>query len=109
MISSPGVFVCGKNRSVLHGFFLAGAEFAHQPHEGVVEAVDDPFLQRNDGVVGDADMFRACFGATANDVAQAGTTLVLDLLDPIVGIEGVHVEAGETRHEARAGEVLVLF
>ena len=64
-----GVLFEERTDSVLGDFFFAGAEFAHQPHEGVVEAIDDPFLQRNDGVVGDADVFRACFGAATGDVA----------------------------------------
>ena len=104
-----GFFVWRKNDSVLGDFFFAGAEFAHQPHQRIVEAVDDPFLQRNDGVVGDADVFRACFGAATGDVAQARSALVLDFLNAVVGVEGVHVKAGQAHHESGTGEVLLGF
>ena len=81
-------------------------QFSHQPHQWVVEAVDHSFLQRDDGVVGDVDVLGARFGTAAGDVAQARAALVLDLLDAIVGIEGVHVETGQAHHESGTGEVL---
>ena len=52
-------------------------------------------------------MFRACFGAATGDVAQARATLVLDFLNAVVGVEGVHVKAGQAHHESGTGEVLL--
>ena len=99
-----------SNDELLDRCFLPGIarlELSHQPHQRIVEAIDDPFLQRDDGVVGDVDVFGARFGAAAGDVAQAGAALVLDLLDAVVGVEGVHVETGEAHHESWTGEVLL--
>ena len=41
------------------------------------------------------------------DVAQAGTALVFDFLNAVVGVEGVHVKAGQAHHESGTGEVLL--
>ncbi len=51
---------------------LAGAgDGPEDPRDRIVELVDDPFLERNDRVVGDVDVFGADLGAALGDVAVA--------------------------------------
>ncbi len=44
-------------------------QFIQNHSDGIVELVDNPFLQRNDRVVRNRDVFRADLGAAFGDVA----------------------------------------
>src|SRR5581483_3972199 len=77
----------------------------HSPREArdrIVAAVDHPLLQRNDGVVGDADVLRTHIGAAFRDVAIADACLVFHEVDAVPSVEWMHLERGEAREEARA-------
>src|SRR5690606_41827191 len=57
------------------------------PLQGIVEAVDDPLLQRDDRIVGDRDVLRADDRAALRDVAEADARGLLEFLDAIFGVE----------------------
>src|SRR5262245_548945 len=71
--------------------FVAG-ELSPEPQDGVVILVDDPFLERNDGVVGDVDAFGADLGAALGDVAQANPHVAADQFRAVDVVEGMHLE-----------------
>ena len=48
-----------------------GVALADQPRQRIIELIDYALLQRNNGIVGDGDAFRANFGAAFGDVAVA--------------------------------------
>src|SRR2546429_3685808 len=89
-----------RNRSGLAGLLGAGLgpradaeQLAPHDRDRIVEPVDDTLLERDDAVVGDADVLGAHLGAAPRDVAQPGAEVLADLGDPIVGVERVHLEA----------------
>src|SRR6185503_19783151 len=99
---------CGRRLAALLGARpgpLADAEqLAADDRDRVVLAIDHALLQRDDAVVGDADVLGADLGAAPRDVAQARAELLADLGDAVVGVERVHLQAGQPDHEARAVE-----
>src|SRR5439155_21596136 len=70
----------------------------------VVILVGDPFLERDDRVVGDLDVLRADLGAALRDVAITDPTLVLEMGRSIRRVDWVHLEAGASDEESRAHE-----
>jgi hypothetical protein len=84
------------------------AEVAEEPEEGVVVAVDDAFFEGDDGVVGDVNVFGADLGAALGDVAVADAGGFFNKGDAVGNVEGVHLEAGQADHKARAHEVVFL-
>src|SRR6266542_1702538 len=73
----------------------------------VVIAIGDPLLERDDGVVGDLDVLGADFGAALRDVAVADAAIVLEELEPIGLVDGVHLEARHADEEPRADELVL--
>src|SRR5882762_5251978 len=65
-----------------------------EPAEGIVEVVDDAFLERDDGVVGDGDVLGTDLGAALGDVAIADAVRLFQLGDTVLGIERMHLERG---------------
>src|SRR5438552_4338853 len=74
---------------------------------GVVEPVHHPFLERDDGVVGDGDPLRAHLRAALRDVAVADPVRVAERREPVLDVEGMHLQRGHVHEEARAYEALV--
>ncbi len=70
--------------------------------------VDDALLERDDGVVGDLDVLRADLGAAFGDVAEADPEFLADEVDPVLVVEGVHLQRGDADEEARAAELVLL-
>src|ERR1700733_13805349 len=70
--------------------------------------IHDSFLQRNDSVVGNLNVLRAHLRATFRDVAVADAVRLSQLLEPILGIERVHLERGGINEKARTDEFVVL-
>ncbi len=70
--------------------------------------IDDSFFERDDGVVGDGDVFGADFGAAFGDVAIADAELVFQFVDSIFGIERVHLERRRIDEKSRPDELFVL-
>src|SRR5262249_52006746 len=77
-------------------------------HDRVIELVNDAFLERDDAVVGDVDVFGADFGATLGNVAEADVESVFEKAEPVSGVQGMHFQAGDADHEARAAKRLAL-
>src|SRR5215217_218051 len=75
-----------------------------EPDQGVVPPVDDPLLERDQGVVGDLDVLGADLGAALGDVAQAQPEAVLGVVLAVQGVERVHVELRDPHQVTGAGE-----
>src|SRR5687767_8829274 len=58
------------------------AELAPGPVQRVVVGVRDPFLERDDRVIGDLDVLRRELGAALGDVAVADPAAVLEVFAP---------------------------
>src|SRR5580700_7041094 len=52
------------------------SDLPHQTQQGIVKIINDPFLERNDGIVGNVDVLWADFGAALGDVADADATFI---------------------------------
>src|SRR5262245_29227132 len=87
---------------------LTSAEHPQQPRDRIVEAIDDALLEGNDRVVGDRNVLGADLRAALRDVAVADALRFLQLGDPILGVERVHLECRGVDDEARADELIVL-
>ena len=103
----------GEGRRPGVGPAAAGRSLARQlppDHlDRVVILVGDPFLERDDRVVGDLDVLRADLGAALGDVAVAEAEIILRDLPPVRGVGRVHLEFGHPHQEPGPGEgVLVL-
>src|SRR2546426_6338195 len=75
--------------------------------DGIVVAIGDPLLERDDRVIGDLDVLRADLGAALRDVAVADAAVVLEELEPIGLVDGVHLQAGHADEESRADELVL--
>src|SRR6266404_7792135 len=78
------------------------------PSQRIVKIIHDPFLQRDDPVVGDLNVLRANFRATFGDVAVADPVRRAQFFEAILGIERMHLERGGVNEKARADEFVVL-
>src|SRR5207245_11746743 len=78
-----------------------------EPAEGVVELVDDTFLQRDDGVVGDVDRLRADLRAALGDIAEPDARLLLQVRTTRFDVERVHLEPRQADEEAGTGEAVL--
>lgn len=91
-----------------HGRLLLLAEkAAEELGYRVIELGDDPFLQRDDGVVRDLDFLRADFGAAFRDVAEADVSLVLEIAETIGCVFRMHFETGGPYQESRTHEFVL--
>src|SRR5215217_297004 len=88
----------------------AAPDLVPEPGDRVVADVGDPFLEGDDGVVGDVDVLGADLGAALGDVAEAEAHLGAEQLAAVAGLQGVHLQLGVADEHARAGEAgLVLL
>src|SRR6185312_11275267 len=85
----------------------AAAEDAEQLLQRIVEAVDHALLQRDDAVVGDVNALGADLGAALGDVAVPDAKVFLERLEPVAGVERVHLHLRDVDEEARADELVV--
>ena len=69
--------------------------------------VDDTFLERNNGVVGDRNVLRANLGATLGDVAVTDAVTFFQLVGSIEDVERMHLELRGVNQKSRAHELLV--
>src|SRR5215213_373332 len=91
------------------GSVLAAPDLVPEPGDRVVADVGDPFLEGDDGVVGDVDVLGADLGAALGDVAQAKAHLLAEQLAAVAGLQGVHLELGVADEHARAGEAALVL
>ena len=71
----------------------------------IVEPIDDALLERDDRVVGDRDVLGAHLRAAVRDVAVPDAVLVFQRLEPVLGVERVHLERRGVDEEARPDEL----
>src|SRR5438552_3740563 len=81
---------------------LANPSF--DPHDRVVALRDHTLLERNDRVVSDLYPFRTHVTATFGDIAHAQTHLILQQVEPIVRVEGMHLQLGVPDEHPRTSE-----
>jgi hypothetical protein len=87
---------------------LLPADLPEQHGQRIVKLVHHALFERDDGVVGDANLLGADLGATFGDVAKTEAKLVLEKAGAVAAVEGMHFESGDSNEEARAGELLFL-
>src|SRR5918993_1319696 len=73
----------------------------------MVEAVDGPSLEGDDGILGARDVLRAPLRATARDVAVADAVALLQVLQPVTRVERMHFEGRVVEKKPRSDESLV--
>src|SRR4029434_5669708 len=85
--------------------FLAPHE-PPDPGDGVEKGTGHALLQRDDGIVGDVDVFGTDLGTALGDVAQADAKGILELAQAVGRIERMHRQGSNAHHEARPGKVV---
>src|SRR5438094_564422 len=93
-----------RNIVLLHPTVPSASELTPHPREWVVVFGYHPLLERNNGVVGDLDLLRTHLGTTLGDVAHADPCAGLEQLQPIVGVERMHLQRGQPDKKTRAGK-----
>ena len=83
-------------------------EDAKEPSQRIVEFVHDPFLEGDDGIVGNGDVLGAHLGAALGDIAVPDAVAVTQVGQSILGVERVHLQRGGIDQQARADELIVL-
>jgi hypothetical protein len=71
--------------------------------------VNDTFFQGNNSIICDRYVFGADFSAALGYVAIADAKKIFQVLGPVLGIEGMHLERGRVNEKSRADELIVLF
>src|SRR5262245_42747588 len=99
------VLVAALHCSMRISVFAGASDFSNQPEDGVVELVYDSFLQRNNGVVGDADLLGADLGTTLCDVTEPDPQLIFEQTGARDSIKGVHFQTGHSHEESRSAEL----
>jgi hypothetical protein len=87
---------------------LLAAELPEQHGQRIVKLIHDALFERDDSVVGDANVLGTDLGATFGDVAETQAQLILEYAGAVAAVEGMHFESGDSDEEARAGELLFL-
>jgi len=73
----------------------------------IVKLVYNSFFHRDDGIVGDMNVFRADFGAALCDVAEAYAGIFFDHLEAIGPIHRMHLQTRQSDHETRTVEAVL--
>src|SRR5262249_48164649 len=96
-----------------YSWIFTGSGFAGdlpgEPDDRVVLLRHHPFLEGNDGVVGDVDVLGAHLGAALGDVAVAEPGFGLRQLQAVVGVERMHLELGDAHEEAGPREAALVL
>src|SRR5262245_60409449 len=79
-----------------------------QALDRIVKLVDHAFLERDDSVVRDVNVFGAYPRAALRDVAETDPVLVLERLEAVGGIERVHFKRSRVDEKSRTDELAVL-
>src|SRR5260370_9537677 len=78
-----------------------------QATQRIIKLIDDPLLQRNDCVVSDGDVFWTNFGAAFGNVAVANPVDPLQVLQPVLRIQRMHLQCRHIDKISRADEFFV--
>jgi len=90
-------------------FFLCAAEFAKQHGQRIVKFVHHALLERNDGVVSDANLLGTNLRATLRDIAETDTELILEQGGAVATVERMHLKTGNANEKTRSGKLLFLI
>src|SRR2546423_4791493 len=80
---------------------------AYEFPQGVIVAINDSLLERNDRVVGDRYVFRTNLGAAFGDVAIPDAIDVLQLVASVEDIQGMHLQLRGVNKQSRTNELLM--
>src|SRR5262249_18452728 len=78
-----------------------------EPAERIVEFVHHAFLQWNDSVVGDLNIFRTNFRAALSDVAKTDPLGVSQFVDSVLRIERMHFQRADVNQKPRPDEFVM--
>ncbi|MDX1401652.1 MAG: hypothetical protein R3245_07010, partial [Kiloniellales bacterium] len=85
---------------------LLAADDPQQLRNRVVRTVHDPFLQRDDGVVGDRDGLGAHLGAALGDVAEADPLRLAQVVHPVLRVQRMHLQGCRVDQEPGPDEAI---
>src|SRR5438093_7247465 len=77
------------------------------PTERIIKVVHYAFLQRNNCVIGDLNVFRANLCAALGDVAIADSLFVSQFVSTIFSIQRMHLQRSDVDQKPRSNESLV--
>src|SRR4030095_2653313 len=78
-----------------------------EPPQWIIKFIHHAFFQRDDPVIGDLNTFRAYFRTALGDVAIADALCVSQFLDPMLGVERVHLECSDMNQKTRPDKFFV--
>src|SRR5438034_1324769 len=84
------------------------ADLADQHEERVIEFIHDALFERDNGIVRDANLFRADLGAALCDVAQADAQFLAEQPSARCAVHGVHLQTRDAHKKARPRELFLL-
>src|SRR5882672_5607645 len=83
-------------------------EAAQQLRYWIEKLIHHALFQRDNGVIGNLNVFRTDMGAAFGDVAVADVESFSQLADPVFGVERMHFKGGDVDEKAWADEFGVL-
>src|SRR6516162_114903 len=89
-------------------FLSCTADLADQHEERVIEFIHNPLLERDNGIVGDVNLFRADLRAAFRDVALADAQFLAQQPAARCAVHGVHLQTGHAHKKARPRELFLL-
>src|ERR1700716_3676084 len=75
------------------------------PHDRVVSLRDNTLFERNDRIVSDLYALGAHVAATLGDIAHPQAHLILQYVEPVVGVEGMHLQLGVPDEHPRTSKL----
>src|SRR5260370_10365298 len=87
--------------------FSGAADLADKHEQRIIVFIHHPLLERDDGVVGDMDIFGAYLSAALGDVAETDAQFLLQHLCPRDAVQRMHVKRSRTDEEARSAKLLL--
>ncbi len=88
--------------------FRRAANLANKHEQRIIELIHHSLLQRDDGIVGDMDIFRADFRAALSDVTKADAQLVLQHLRSRGTVERMHLQRGGAHEKPWPAKLFLL-
>ena len=80
---------------------------AEQFPKWIIIPVSYSFLERNDRIVCDSDVFGANSGATLCDIAETDPLMSLEIVYPVFNVQGMHLQRRGVNHMSRTCEFVV--
>src|SRR5437773_12276394 len=84
------------------------ADLADQHEERVIEFIHDALFERDNGIVRDANLFRADLGAALCDVALADAQFLAEQPSARCAVHGVHIQTRDAQQKARPSVLIIL-